>query len=108
MQKALSPEAMELVAHRFKLLGDPMRLRILHALQQGEKSVTQLVEETGASQPNISKHLSVLKNAGLVKRRQESNSAYFSIGAPFIFDLCNIVCDGISKELEQLSNSFQP
>ncbi len=106
--KPLSPEALELVAHRFKLLGDPMRLTILHALQSGEKSVNQLVQETGASQPNISKHLSALRNAGLVKRRKESNLAYFSIAAPFIFDLCHIVCEGIHAEIEALNTAFNP
>ncbi|PID43961.1 MAG: transcriptional regulator [Gammaproteobacteria bacterium] len=102
----LSPQALELIAMRFKLLGDPMRLTLLHAMQNGEKSVSQLVAETNASQPNISKHLSALRNAGLVKRRQESNQAFFSIGAPFVFDLCDIVCDGISKEISDLGNAF--
>ncbi|PIE43187.1 MAG: transcriptional regulator [Gammaproteobacteria bacterium] len=103
----LTPQALELIALRFKLLGDPMRLTLLHALQNGEKSVSQLAEETHSSQPNISKHLSVLRNAGLVKRRQASNQAFFSIGAPFVFDLCRIVCDGISNELSDLSNAFK-
>lgn len=105
-QKQLSPQAIELVAHRFKLLGDPMRLTLLHALQSGEKSVNQLVEETGASQPNISKHLAALRNAGLVKRRKETNMAYFSIAAPFIFQLCQIVCEGINQEIEALTTVF--
>ena len=78
-----------------------MRLRILHQLQAGEKSVTELVEATGASQPNVSKHLSTLRTHGLVRRRQEGNMAYFSIGAPFIFDVCNTVCDSMKDELEQ-------
>lgn len=104
--KQLSPEALEQIALRFKLLSDPMRLRILHALQEGELSVNQLVKLTGSSQPNISKHLNILRTTGMVKRRQESNQAFFSIAAPFIFDLCDIVCNGIAKELEQLQSNF--
>jgi DNA-binding transcriptional ArsR family regulator len=104
--KELSSEALEQVALRFKLLSDPMRLKILHSLQNGEKTVTELVKMTGSSQPNISKHLNILKTTGMVKRRQESNQAFFSIAAPFIFDLCNIVCNGISQELEQLQRSL--
>ncbi len=104
--KELSSEALEQVALRFKLLSDPMRLKILHSLQGGEKTVTELVKMTGSSQPNISKHLNILKTTGMVKRRQESNQAFFSISAPFIFDLCDIVCNGISQELEQLQRSF--
>jgi len=104
--KELSSEALEQVALRFKLLSDPMRLKILHSLQNGEKTVTELVKMTGSSQPNISKHLNILKTTGMVKRRQESNQAFFSIAAPFIFDLCDIVCNGISQELEQLQRSF--
>lgn len=101
MQQTMSDEMLELIAQRFRLLSDPMRLRILHQLQNGEKSVTELVEATGASQPNVSKHLSTLRTHGLVKRRQEGNMAYFTIGAPFIFDVCNTVCDSMKDELEQ-------
>ena len=101
--KPMSAEMLELIAQRFRLLSDPMRLKILHQLQAGEKSVTELVENTGASQPNVSKHLSTLRTHGLVKRRQEGNMAYFSIAAPFIFDVCNIVCDGMKSEWEQRS-----
>lgn len=103
----LNDEALEQVALRFKLLSDPMRLKILHALQDGEKTVTELVSLTQGTQPNISKHLTALRTAGMVKRRQESNSAYFSIAAPFIFDLCDIVCNGIAMELSQLQQSFR-
>ncbi len=106
-KKELSGEALEQVALRFKLLSDPMRLKILHSLQDGEKTVTELVKMTGSSQPNISKHLNILRTTGMVKRRQESNQAFFSIAAPFIFDLCDIVCNGIAQELEQLQRSFK-
>ncbi|WP_221798584.1 ArsR/SmtB family transcription factor [Oceanobacter mangrovi] len=101
MPENLSDEMLELIAQRFRLLSDPMRLKILHHLQAGEKSVTQLVEATGASQPNVSKHLSTLKTQGMVKRRQEGNMAYFSIGTPFVFDLCSTVCDSMKDEWEQ-------
>ena len=101
MQEVMSDEMLELIAQRFRLLSDPMRLRILHQLQGGEKSVSELVEATSASQPNVSKHLSTLRTHGLVRRRQEGNMAYFSIGAPFIFDVCNTVCDSMKSEWEQ-------
>src|SRR5690554_7675172 len=73
MQKQISDEMLELVAQRLRLLSDPMRLKILHQLQSGERSVSELVELTKASQPNVSKHLSGLRTHGLVKRRQEGN-----------------------------------
>lgn len=97
----MTPEMLELVAQRFRLLSDPMRLRILHELQQGELSVSQLVEKTGASQPNISKHLASLKGLDMVKRRQEGNMAFFSIAAPYIFGLCDTVCNSMREEFEQ-------
>jgi len=97
----MTPEMLELVAQRFRLLSDPMRLRILHELQQGELSVSQLVERTQASQPNISKHLASLKSLDMVKRRQEGNMAYFSISAPYIFGLCDTVCNSMRSELEE-------
>ncbi len=102
----MSEAQLEVVADRFRLLSDPMRLKILQCLREGEATVSQLVEATQSSQPNVSKHLSILKGAGLVKRRQEGNSAYFSVGAPFVFDLCAIVCDGVRKELDEKQASF--
>lgn len=96
----MTPEMLELVAQRFRLLADPMRLRILHELQQGECSVGELVTRVGASQPNISKHLASLKSQSMVKRRQEGNMAYFSIAAPYIFALCDTVCNSMKNEIE--------
>lgn len=96
----MTPEMLELISQRFRLLADPMRLRILHELQQGELSVTELVERTNASQPNISKHLSSLRSQQMVKRRQNGNMAYFSIAAPYIFSLCDTVCNSMIDELE--------
>lgn len=103
----MTPEMMELVAQRFRLLADPMRLRILHELRSGEMSVTELVEKTGASQPNVSKHLAGLKSHDMVKRRQQGNMALFSISAPYIFTLCETVCDGIREEFEQKQSAFR-
>lgn len=96
----LSDEILSLVAQQFRVLSDPMRLKILRCLQEGEHSVSQLVDETQSSQPNISKHLTVLRNAGLVSRKQEGNMAIFSLAAPFVFDLCNIVCQSMVEELQ--------
>ncbi len=103
----LSEEQLQAVSERFRILSDAMRLRILQQLQQGERTVSELVEATGASQPNVSKHLSILRSVGLVNRRQSGNLAYFSIGAPFVFELCAIVCDGIRKEFEERHSVFK-
>lgn len=102
----MSDDQLEVVSQRFRVLSDPMRLKILHNLRDGELAVGVLVERTGASQPNVSKHLSILRGAGLVNRRQEGNMAFFSIGAPFVFELCDIVCEGIRKEFEQKQSTF--
>ncbi len=96
----MTTEMLELVAQRFRLLADPMRLRILHELQDGECSVGELVIRTGASQPNVSKHLASLRSHSMVKRRQEGNMAYFSIAAPYIFALCDTVCNSMRDEME--------
>lgn len=103
----MTDDQLDIVSQRFRVLSDPMRLKILHNLRDGEMTVGGLVEQTKASQPNVSKHLSILRTAGLVNRRQEGNLAYFSIGAPFVFELCDIVCDGIRRELEQKQSTFR-
>ncbi|RZU98805.1 ArsR/SmtB family transcription factor [Spiribacter vilamensis] len=93
------PESMESIAHYFRLLGDAQRLGILHCLQSGERTVGQIAAMTGASPSNVSKHLATLRSSGLVGRRQAGNRAYFEITAPFIFELCDIVCSGAHERL---------
>ena len=84
---------MEFIAGRFKLLAEPMRLRILHTIQGGERSVSEIVAITGATQANVSKHLGVLARAEMVGRRKVGLNVYYSISDPVIFELCNLVCN---------------
>lgn len=91
----LSPEALELVAERFRVLAEPQRLRILQLLRGGEKNVTELTEELQTTQPNVSKHLRVLQETGLVGRRQVGNTVYCFIADPTVFDLCDLVCTSL-------------
>ena len=105
-QKKLSAEALELVADRFKILSEPLRLRILHCLQSGEKSVGDLTDEVGASQPNVSKHLKLLQMSGIVDRRQEGNIVFYSIADDSIFTLCDLVCGSLSEHLKTRAEVF--
>ena len=100
---------MDLVARRFRTLGEPFRLRLLEQLQQGEKSVGELAEVLDGNQPNVSKHLGILHDAGLVSRRREGNSIVYAISDPIVFRLCDLVCRSESersrREFEALSAS---
>jgi DNA-binding transcriptional ArsR family regulator len=96
----MSWEALELVADRFRALSEAIRLRILQILQNGEIGVSALVEQIGSTQPNVSKHLKVLQDVGLVKRRQVGTSAYYSIADEMVFELCEMVCSKLRDRLE--------
>ena len=104
--KNLSIEALELIANRFKILSEPIRLRMLHELQDGEKSVTQLTESVETSQPNVSKHLKILQDAGVVKRNQQGNTVYYSIADNSIFTLCETVCGSLETRLRNQAEIF--
>jgi DNA-binding transcriptional ArsR family regulator len=97
--EALSPEAVELVAARFRVLGEPVRIRILQTLQEGEKNVTELVAAVGSTQPNVSKHLKLLQDAGIVGRRQSGNNVYCFIADDSVMDLCDAVCGSVRQHL---------
>jgi DNA-binding transcriptional ArsR family regulator len=96
---SLSHEAVDLVATRFRVLGEPIRIRILQELQSGEKNVTQLVEAIGSTQPNISKHLRILQESGLIGRRQAGTAVYCYIADPSVFELCDAVCASLETRL---------
>ena len=95
---SLSDEALELVARRFAVLAEPMRLRLLRSLFDGEKNVHTLVELTGSTQANVSRHLQTLTDAHLLKRRKEGLHVYYAIADPTIFKLCELVCGSLEKE----------
>jgi len=102
----LSDRALELIAHRFKLLSDPTRLRLLQQLMAGEKSVNELVSAVNSTQANVSKHLAILADGGLVTRRKAGVSIFYRIADPSLFTLCDLVCRSLqergAEELEQL------
>lgn len=98
-KRRMSSEALELVAARFKALSEPTRLRILQALGGGEMSVNELAEEVESSQPNVSKHLKVLQDAGLVGRRQEGTTAYYFVADRSVLELCDTVCSSVRDRL---------
>lgn len=95
------PDALlPLVARRFRTLGEPYRLRILRLLESGPRNVGELVGALRGNQSNVSKHLQVLQDAGMVARRREGNSVYYSIADPMILCLCELVCRSAAREAQ--------
>ncbi|HAV65466.1 MAG TPA: transcriptional regulator [Verrucomicrobiales bacterium] len=104
--KPLPPGALEMVAARFKMLAEPMRLRLLNELRGGEKSVSELVETTGAGQANVSKHLGLLAEAGMVGRRKDGLNVIYFVADEMLFELCDLVCGRLQKELAEKAAQF--
>jgi ArsR family transcriptional regulator len=104
----LTDEALELIAARFRVLSEPTRLKLLVALEEGEKNVTELVDATKATQTNVSRQLGILTNAGLLARRKSGLSVYYRIADRGIFDLCSHVCNSLQKRIRKESQIFGP
>jgi len=100
MAKALNSAMLELVAQRFRAMGEPVRLRLLMSMQDGERTVSELVDEHHTSQANISKHLQVLASVGLVRRRKQGLNVFYAIADPGIFKMCDMVCGSLKKHLD--------
>ena len=96
--KKLSDRMLEVVAARFRILGEPQRLRILQVLQAGEKSVGEIVEAVGGQQSNTSRHLQALFDVRMVGRRRAGSSVLYWISDPDVFRLCEIVCHSAEQE----------
>lgn len=102
----MSDEALELVARRFAVLAEPMRLRLIQALFDGEKPVNALVEATGGTQANVSRHLQHLTQAGVLARRKEGLQVFYRIADPSIYRLCELVCGSLEKQLAKQAGVF--
>lgn len=87
----LTDAELEKVAGQFRLLGEPMRLKILQALCVRELAVSEIVAATGATQPNVSKHLSLLASAGVIKRHKNGQFVYYGISNPLTLKLCELM-----------------
>ncbi len=104
---AVPSEIVQQVADYFSILSEPMRLRILNLLRDGEQCVQELVEATSTSQANVSKHLKVMLQAGIVARRTQGTLAYYSVSDDLGFQLCNLVCDRLASRIEQQALYFR-
>jgi DNA-binding transcriptional ArsR family regulator len=99
----LSSETLQLVADFFKVLSESSRLQIVCTLKAGRKNVSEIIEATGLGQANVSKHLKILAQAGIVSRQQEGVCVYYQIANSFVFELCELVCDSLSVQIQQQS-----
>jgi DNA-binding transcriptional ArsR family regulator len=98
MIREMDGELIELVAARFKAFAEPARLRLLDALRGGEKSVTELMAETGLGQANVSKHLQLLHALGATARRKAGLHVYYRLTDPAVFRVCEIMCGRLVEE----------
>jgi DNA-binding transcriptional ArsR family regulator len=92
----------DLLAQRFRVLGEPTRIKLLDHLREGEESVGELQAALGASQQNLSKHLGILHAAGMVSRTKQGNRTLYAISDPSVFELCEQVCGSLRRQLAEL------
>jgi DNA-binding transcriptional ArsR family regulator len=100
--RPLPEPLIEMVARRFRVIGDPTRIKLLDRLSAGEATVGELTAHLGTSQQNVSKHLAVLHDAGLVRREKAGTCVRYAIADDSVFELCDIVCGGLRRHLDEL------
>ena len=96
-----SDELLNRIAEVLKAMADATRLKILHSLHAGERCVSDILEVVGGSQANVSKHLSVLKRAGLVDCRREGLNVFYRIIDEGVFTICRNVCDSLELRIDR-------
>jgi DNA-binding transcriptional ArsR family regulator len=99
----LPADLAELIARRFQVLSDPMRVRMVDLLRDGELSVGGIAEALEAGQQNVSKHLNVLMDAGILHRRKDGNRVFYGIADDGVFALCEQVCGSLQAQLSTLA-----
>jgi DNA-binding transcriptional ArsR family regulator len=102
----LTDAVVELVAERFKVMGEPSRLRLLDRLRSGEATVQELADALDATQQNVSKHLGVLLRSGIVGRRKDGLFSYYRIVDDSVFAICEVVCGSMLKDAEATASAL--
>ena len=100
----LPDDLVELIARRFRAIGEPMRIKLLDRLRDGEATVGELSTAIGASQQNVSKHLAVLADVGILGRRKDGNRVYYRIVDDGVLGLCEQVCGSLEQQLRALAD----
>lgn len=108
MAGQMSPEVLEMIAERFRVLAEPARLKILTALFDGERTVSELVGATELNQANLSKHLGLLRMSGFVERRKEGLFSYYSIADESVSQLCAIMCGQLEARFDEQATILAP
>jgi DNA-binding transcriptional ArsR family regulator len=103
----LDDQALDRVAEYFRALSEPSRLKLLNALREGERNVTELTTSLGTSQANVSRHLTLLLGLGLVERESRGTSAFYRIADPRIYGLCDLVCGQLGRRFAAESEAQQ-
>jgi DNA-binding transcriptional ArsR family regulator len=98
----LSDDLVELIAERFRALGEPTRIKLLDRLREGEATGLELTELIGTTQQNVSKHLGLLQRSGIVARRKQGNFVYYWIVDESVLSLCEAVCGSLRLRVESL------
>ncbi len=96
-----SDQLLSRIAEVFKAMADPTRLKVLHTLHEGELCVSAILDLVGGSQANVSKHLAVLKRAGLVDSRRDGLNVFYRIVDEGVFIICRNVCDSLEERADQ-------
>ena len=99
----LPDPVVELIARRFRVIGEPMRIKILDRLRGGEATVAELTQSLGTSQQNVSKHLGVLYEAGILERRKQGTHTIYVIADESVLALCEEVCGGLRRQFSDLA-----
>ncbi|RUT03075.1 transcriptional regulator [Dulcicalothrix desertica PCC 7102] len=102
-----NPIVIEAVADYFKVLSEVSRLEILTCLKSGRMNVMEIASATGLGQANLSKHLKVLTQAGVLSRQSQGTSAFYEIADPIIFELCELACERISERVQQQAQKLK-
>lgn len=104
----LPDDLIDLIARRFRVLGEPMRIKLLDHLRGGPATVGELQAATASSQQNVSKHLGMLYDAGLVRRSKDGTFVRYEIADQGVFDLCEQICGGLRRQLDELDQLLKP
>jgi DNA-binding transcriptional ArsR family regulator len=108
MPSPLPDPLVELIAERFRVIGEPLRIKLLDRLRAGEASVGELTDALGATQQNVSRHLAVLHAAGIVSRRKEGTRVVYGIADQTVFELCDAVCGSLQQSIAELAQLLGP